>query len=133
MKNLGDVVCSIIESNGMFLLAQRPGGKALALKWEFPGGKVKQGESEKEALKREIKEELGIDIEATERLTPNSHSYSSFSINLIPYRCKIVKGKPYPMEHANIAWVNAESVNTYVMAEADLPILEEYLLRILKK
>lgn len=127
MKNLGDVVCSIIERNGEFLLAQRPKGKALELKWEFPGGKVNPGESEEDALKREIKEELGIDIDVNERLTPSIHKYETFIINLIPYRCSLKNGEPVPHEHSQIVWVDPGSALVYDLAEADKPILQEYL------
>ena len=59
--HIGDVVCAIIERDGSFLVAQRPEGKSLALKWEFPGGKVEEGEPALEALHREIREELGVE------------------------------------------------------------------------
>ncbi len=127
MKHLGDVVCSIIERNGECLLAQRPAGKALAHKWEFPGGKVNPGEAEKDALKREIREELGIDIELHDRLTPRFHQYETFTINLIPYKCSINNGEPTPHEHSRIAWVDPKSAEVYDLADADKPILREYL------
>lgn len=120
------VVCSIIERNGKFLIAQRPRGKSLELKWEFPGGKVDISESEIEALKREVMEELGIEIEVRQRMTPCIYKYTDFTVNLVPYRCTILSGEPIPHEHLDIVWVDTESVWKYDLADADTPIIEEY-------
>jgi len=127
MQFVGDVVCSIIERNGKILLAQRPKGKSLELKWEFPGGKVRPKETEVMALKREIKEELQITIDIIERLTPCFFEYKDFSINLIPYRSEIKNGVLYPEEHARIKWVDLNEAQQYDLAEADQLILKEYI------
>lgn len=127
MKFVGDVVCSIIERAGDILLAQRPEGKSLELKWEFPGGKVRYEETEVMALKREIKEELGIEIDVIERLTPCFFQYTDFSINLIPYRSKIKNGVLHPEEHVRIKWVDLNEAQQYDLAEADQLILKEYI------
>lgn len=128
MRNPIDVVCSIIERDGKFLIAQRPKGKSLEFKWEFPGGKIDDNEVEEEALRREIKEELGIEIAIGERLTPSLYHYRDFTVNLIPYRCGILGGQLMPHEHVNIAWIEIDSVSDYDFAAADAPILEEYRL-----
>ncbi len=127
MKDIGDVVCAIIERNGKFLVAQRPPGHLLAGKWEFPGGKVSIGESSIDAVKREIQEELHLDIYVHSPLTPNHHIYSNFSLNLIPFLCTIKSGKPKLTEHQRIAWVTSATIKDYEMSEADIPILNEYL------
>jgi len=120
------VVCSIIEQDGKFLIAQRPKGKSLEFKWEFPGGKIDENETEKEALRREIKEELGIDIDIGERMTPSLYHYREFTVYLIPYRCRILSYNFIHQEHENIEWVDIDSVWVYDIAAADIPILEEY-------
>lgn len=128
-KNMQDavhVVCSIIEQNGRFLIARRPKGVSLELKWEFPGGKVDVSESEEEALKREIMEELGIEIEVRQRMTPSIYHYKDFTVNVVPYRCTILSGKPILREHMDLVWVDSESVREYDFVGADTPILEEY-------
>lgn len=127
MKHLGDVVCAIIEQDGHFLIAQRPARHHLALKWEFPGGKVAVGETLEEALKREILEELMINIEILSSLPPSVHSYDTFSLKLIPFLCSILSGSPIPTEHSQIAWVNNYTVMDYDFAAADIPILKNYL------
>ena len=127
MKYIGDVVCAIIEKDGYFLIAQRPTGHPLEKKWEFPGGKVKPGESTYDAIKREILEELGAEIEVIAPLTPIYHTYNHISLTLVPFRCSVVKGSLQPLEHSYIAWVNEQTVHAYELAEADVPILEEYL------
>ena len=91
------VVCAIIEKDGLFLIAQRPYGKSLGGKWEFPGGKIEINESEQEALRREIREELGVDRDIGIRLTPSTHDYPDFTVHLIPYLCRIISGDPFLM------------------------------------
>ena len=133
MKHIGDVVCAIIEHDDHFLIAQRPPGDSLEFKWEFPGGKVTPGESADDAIKREILEELNTVIEIKTSLSPNEHSYENLSLNLIPFCCSIIKGSPQPLEHSFIAWVNKDTVKQYEFAEADIPILIEYLSKMRSK
>ena len=127
LKDIGDVVCAIIEQDNHFLIAQRPAGHQLEFQWEFPGGKVIKGESLQEALKREIAEELNVVIDVDSSLTPNNHSYEHITLILIPFRCSIVRGVPSSTEHSCIAWVNSVTVHEYKFADADIPILKEYL------
>ncbi len=127
VKHIGDVVCAIIEMDDHFLIAQRPPGHPLEKKWEFPGGKVTEGESPSDAIQREIFEELDIIVEVRSPLTPNRHSYEHLTLTLIPFRCFIVEGIPQPLEHSQIAWVNEKTVGDYELSDADIPILEEYL------
>jgi 8-oxo-dGTP diphosphatase len=127
MKHIGDVVCAIIEKDGYFLIAERPAGHPLEKKWEFPGGKIAAAESPQEAIKREIFEELQVIVGVNSALTPKSHSYEYLSLTLLPFRCSILEGMPQALEHSRIVWVNEQTVQTYHFAEADIPILEEYL------
>ncbi len=127
MPNIGNVVCAIIERNGKFLIAQRPSTHQLAGSWEFPGGKVSNGESHRDALKREIHEELNVMIEVHSPLTPIEHSYPHLSLTLIPYICTITSGTPKAIEHQQLNWITVDSVNEYTFAEADIPILNEYI------
>ncbi|RXK84987.1 (deoxy)nucleoside triphosphate pyrophosphohydrolase [Chlorobaculum sp. 24CR] len=123
---IGDVVCAIIERDGRFLIARRPAGKHLARKWEFPGGKVEAGESEAEALDRELLEELGVRVEILDRLTPVEHSYSDRSLRLIAFRCRIAAGVPDAGEHEELRWIEIGEADAFDFPEADLPILVEY-------
>lgn len=119
------VVCALIIRDGRVLIAQRPEGKHLALKWEFPGGKVEAGEEAAAALVREIREELGCEIEIVEALSSVRHCYERGEIDLIPFICKLTHGssEPHPHEHVAVEWVRATDLSGYDLAEADLPVV----------
>jgi 8-oxo-dGTP diphosphatase len=123
---IGDVVCAIIEREGQFLIARRSEGRHLALKWEFPGGKVEPGEDEIGALRRELHEELQVEVEIIERLTPVEHSYPDRSLRLIAWRCRIVEGEPKAGEHEELRWIGIDEAHEFDFPEADIPILAEY-------
>ncbi len=100
----------------------------LPLKWEFPGGKKKEGESPEACLRREISEELGIEVEITSRLPSNDHSYpESNPFKLIPFTCRIKAGSPVAREHRQIKWVRISVLPSLDWAGADIPVLENYL------
>jgi 8-oxo-dGTP diphosphatase len=130
VPHIGDVVCAIIERNGLFLIAQRPEGKAMASLWEFPGGKVNRNESEENALLRELQEELGVTVNIMQRLTPCFHTYPDFSLTLIPYRCRLHENEPRALEHKALRWIRPDETGLYNFPDADMPILEEYLAQI---
>lgn len=120
------VVCAIIDRpDGRVLLAQRAAHKHLGLKWEFPGGKVEPGESPEEALRREIKEELGCDITLDVALRRFTHDYGTVTIEMIPFLCRLATGSaaPQPHEHVALAWVARDELHTYDLAPADWPVL----------
>jgi 8-oxo-dGTP diphosphatase len=129
LLHIGDVVCAIIEREERFLIARRSSGRHLAHKWEFPGGKVEPGESEVEALRRELLEELGVTVEMIERLTPVEHRYPDRSLRLIAFRCKIIEGAPQAGEHEELRWIGIDEARDYDFPEADIPILAEYRLK----
>ena len=122
------VVCALIERAGRVLIAQRPEGKHLASKWEFPGGKVETGEEPEAALIREIREELGCEIVLRTRLAASSHAYERGEITLLPFRCTLAAGsaEPHAHEHAALAWVTLDELSNYDLAEADLPIVQSW-------
>ncbi|WP_270087314.1 (deoxy)nucleoside triphosphate pyrophosphohydrolase [Sphingobacterium sp. SYP-B4668] len=120
------VTCAIIEHEGKILICQRSSKMTLPLKWEFPGGKIEPGESKKVCLRREIEEELGIQIYIQEELSPVEHHYPNFSLTLYPFRCELCKGQPVAMEHAQAIWIQKSELDNFDWAEADLPIIKEY-------
>lgn len=123
-----DVVCAVIESDdGLVLACQRADDRHLGGLWEFPGGKVEDGESANEALVREIREELDIEIQTLSELRPVVWEYEERTIQLHPYRCKIVSGEPRALEHKEIAWSKLEELDQYEWAGADLTIVRELM------
>lgn len=121
-----NVTCAIIEHNEKILVVQRSEFMKLPLKWEFPGGKIENNESEEACIKREIKEELNIEIELISRLSPVIYKYPSFEIKLIPFIAKYINGVINLSEHRQFDWLSKEELNNLNWAEADIAILKEY-------
>ncbi|WP_147678479.1 (deoxy)nucleoside triphosphate pyrophosphohydrolase [Algibacter pacificus] len=126
MKTIS-VTCAIIHFKDKVLAVQRSKTMKLPLKWEFAGGKIEAGESEIDCIKREIFEELNIQIEVKERLTPVTHQYPDFKIKLIPFIAEYTSGDLELKEHADYVLVHKEELTKLGWAEADLPILKEFL------
>ncbi|MGN6396206.1 MAG: (deoxy)nucleoside triphosphate pyrophosphohydrolase [Mucilaginibacter sp.] len=123
-----DVTCAIIvDESNLILVTQRSQSMSLPLKWEFPGGKIELNETAEECLIREIKEELGIDVGIVKNLTPNRHTYPAININLIPFICKLIGGKINLAEHAAYKWLHANELSNLDWADADVPIVKNYL------
>jgi len=118
------VVCAIIEDEaGRFLLAKRREGKCLGGFWEFPGGKLEEGESIEAALTRELQEELLIQAEVFQILESVEYHYEKSSICLIPCRTRILSGIPTALEHSEIGWFSVHEIDRSSLAPADVPIL----------
>lgn len=122
-----DVTCAIIRKANKILICQQSSNGKLPLKWEFPGGKVKKGEGKKECIKREIKEELQLEIEVLQALKKTEHHYSDFSIRLFPFICEVISGQPTLVVHEQIKWVEIPNLNQYDWAEANLAIVNELI------
>lgn len=99
---------------------------SLPLKWEFPGGKIQDGESPEECLKRELIEELGIKISVGNPRPATTHTYPTFRVTLYPFLCTIVSGEITLHEHNALVWLAIEELHNLDWAEADLPVIKEY-------
>ena len=121
-----EVVCAVIEdAEGRVLACKRPQHKHLGGLWEFHGGKLEEGEGHAAAIVREIREELGIEVEVHGELSAVVWHYPEVSIRLHPQRCRILQGKPQTLEHEELRWVTRADAGNLPWAEADVPILHE--------
>ncbi len=124
--------CALIDIDGRVLLARRPEGKKMAGLWEFPGGKLKPGETPEAALIRELREELGIDV-AANCLAPfafASYPYANFHLLMPLFLCRRWKGRAEGREGQKLAWVRPDKLAEYPMPEADrplVPLLRDFL------
>ncbi|WP_238916812.1 (deoxy)nucleoside triphosphate pyrophosphohydrolase [Clostridium sp. YIM B02555] len=128
MKKTVKVVGAIIENeNNEILCALRSKDMSLGKFWEFPGGKIEQGESIGDAIVREIKEELDCTIEFIDVFYDNTHEYDNVIVNLITVKCKLVAGTPKANEHAKLLWLAKDYLESLTWAPADIPTINKLL------
>ena len=129
MREVRVVAAAILDARGWLLVAQRPAGKAQAGLWELPGGKVEPGEADRDALAREIREELGMQVDVHEYLAENAHLYpeQGLTIRLVAYRCVLQAGAPqgHVLEHQALDWLPPGTPLSTARdwAPADVPLL----------
>jgi 8-oxo-dGTP diphosphatase len=116
---------ALIDGEGRVLLARRPEGKPMAGLWEFPGGKVKPGETPEAALVRELKEELGIEtsVGCLQPLTFASHAYEDFHLLMPVFGCRVWQGAVRAKEGQELVWVPKQELRNYEMPPADKPLV----------
>ncbi len=118
---------ALIDADDRVLIAQRPEGKSMAGLWEFPGGKLNDGETPEAALIRELDEELGIDTYES-CLAPiafASHAYDGFHLLMPLFVCRVWEGTPTPREGQELAWVRPNALRDYPMPPADVPLVAQ--------
>ncbi len=121
-----EVVCGVLRDNrGAILACQRPPGARLGGLWEFPGGKVEPDEDPAEALRRELREELDVEVEVGPALNAVTWPAGDPPIRLLPFLCSLRQGVPRPLEHTEIRWCRLDEAAALAWAPADLPILAE--------
>ena len=123
---------ALIDVDGRVLISKRPEGKTMAGLWEFPGGKVEENETPEDALIRELKEELGLDITESclAALSFASHVYTDFHLLMPLFVCRVWKGVPEPKEGQEIRWVRPIRLGDYTMPPADnnlVSLLQDFL------
>jgi 8-oxo-dGTP diphosphatase len=125
MRLLLVVAVALVDADGRVLIAQRPEGKQLAGLWEFPGGKLEPGEAPEEALIRELREELGIEVKAAclAPLTFASHAYPDFHLLMPLFICRRWDGFVQSREGQALKWVRAKALRDYPMPPADAPLI----------
>lgn len=117
------VAGALFDAAGRVLIAQRPPGKHMAGGWEFPGGKVDDGESASAALQRELHEELGIDVRAAEPLIAYEHTYPERRVLLDLWLVTEFTGDPQPLDAPALRWVHIEELESVGLLEADRPMI----------
>lgn len=123
-----DVVAAIIRNeDDKILIAQRNYKKAQGGLWEFPGGKIEPNETKEEAVVREIKEEMDIDIKAKKYIDEKKFKYPEKKINLIAIECELIKGDIKKTEHEDIRWVDKNELRSFNFAPADEFIINAIL------
>ena len=118
-----EVVAALIFRGDRFMICQRPPHKGSELLWEFVGGKVEAGETGRDALVRECREELGITVSVGEVFAETVHEYPDITVHLTVYRAGIISGEPELLEHIDLKWILPEEVDLYDFCPADRHLL----------
>ena len=122
-----NVVAAVIERDGRYLCVQR--GKTrfeyTSYRYEFPGGKVEQGETDEQAVRRELMEEMGVDVRVIAPVGSISHVYPDFSVTLRFYLCQLVSGIPVLREHVASVWAAPDELESLPWVEADRAFVQQ--------
>ena len=119
-----EVVAALLWEGERFLICQRPAQKARGLLWEFAGGKVEPGETKVQALHRECREELAIEIAVGPVFWETVHTYPDMTVHLTLFSALIVKGTPTLLEHVDLRWILPEEIPQFAFCPADTPVLD---------
>ncbi len=123
-SNFVRVTAAILEKDGRILIAKRLAGDDLfAGLWEFPGGKIEEGESPEECMARELKEELDIEVSVDKLITSNKHQYPHGIFELLAYKVKHISGEITLNDHDEIKWVTINEMSNFDFPPADIPII----------
>lgn len=122
-----EVVAALIWKDKKFLICRRPAHKARGLMWEFVGGKVEKGESKEDALIRECREELNIEISVGEEFSEVTHKYPDITVHLTLFNCTIESGTPQLIEHTAIKWITPDEIPQHTFCPADEVILDKIM------
>ena len=118
------VAAALLDDAGRVLIAQRPEGKHMAGWWEFPGGKVSDGESDPDALVRELREELGVETRPEAEVMTLTHEYPDRTVDLVLWRASLVHGTPQGLDGQQLKWVACQSLGSERLLPADAPFVE---------
>ena len=122
-----DVVTALIRRGNEFLICLRPPDKPNPLRWEFVGGKAEKGETLEEALKRECREELDVEIKVNDIFAETDHVYPDITIHLTLFNAEITCGEPKMIVHRDLRWITPNEIPNYDFCPADKDILEKII------
>ena len=126
-KKITQVVAALIWDGNRFMICQRPAHKARGLLWEFVGGKVEPGETREDALIRECREELAVELKVGDVYMEVEHVYPDITIRLILFHAAIAAGEPQKLEHNDIRWILPSQIPQYDFCPADEEILKKIM------
>lgn len=130
MKKIVKVVGAIIENdNSEILCALRSKDMSLSGFWEFPGGKIEDGESPEKAIIREIYEELSCEVKFSSLFSATTYEYDDYILNLIVAKCDLIRDNPLPKEHAKLLWLPIDYIESLNWAPADIPTVKKLILK----
>ena len=124
-----EVVAALVWRDDKFMICQRPAHKARGLLWEFVGGKVEPGETKKDALIRECREELAVTVSVGDIFFDVAHEYPDLTVHLTLFNAIISDGEPQKLEHNDIKWITPSEIPNYEFCPADVEILEKIINR----
>ncbi len=113
------VVAAVIAREGAYLITQRRASAVLPLLWEFPGGRVEPGETDAQALRRELKHRLNVEIDPGKLISFVTHPYEKYAVDLYLYECALSRGEPRPANVADFRWVLSSDFDRYPFTPAD--------------
>ena len=121
------VVAAVVENNGRYLITQRRPTAVLPLMWEFPGGRVEEGETDTAALQREVRHRLGVDISVGQLISFVSHPYERYVVDLFLYECRLTRGEPSPRNVHAFRWATSAEFDQYPFTPADEASMNQLL------
>jgi 8-oxo-dGTP diphosphatase len=121
------VVAAVVERDGKYLITQRRPEAVLPLLWEFPGGRVEEGETDQEALRREMQERLDVEIEVGSQLATSVHDYEGYTVTLVVYKAELLSEELHPRRVNAFHWATSEEFNQYSFPPADQATMDKLL------
>ena len=125
--NLLKVTAGVIEKDGKILIAKRRKGDLHGGRWEFPGGKIDLGETPEECLKRELKEELGIEAEIEDFICASNFKYMLVPLELLVYKVRHISGEFQALDHDELKWVGPSELDKYDFVKADVTVVNKLM------
>ncbi|MEM9488142.1 MAG: (deoxy)nucleoside triphosphate pyrophosphohydrolase [Myxococcota bacterium] len=127
-KTVIRIVAAVIEHDGRYLITQRNATAVMPLLWEFPGGRVEPAESDEDALIREVRGRIGVEVVVIDKMAEQDHSYARYDVHLTMFRCRLEDGRhPRPVNVNDLRWVTTSELRDYEFPPADEKTMDKLL------